>query len=443
MNKIRTFLAVVMLFAGLAAACGPAATPQPPTQEPESAPPTSAPSPEPTMPSEVVIGVVWPLTGSAAAMGVELQEGAELAAEIINGVYDLDYVPFASEAGIPNLGGAKIRIVYGDHQGDPEIGRAEAERLITEENVDAMIGAFYSSVTATVGQVCDREQVPLLNASSSSPTLDEMGFKWWVRLILDDQRRGESAQLFLDDLEEEMGLDKQSVAVLYENTLFGTDVGRYSASWAMAHQRNLVAAIPFVQGSPDFISEIQRLIAADPDVVISAAASDAITIVRTSKEMDFNPSLWLGASGQWNSTPFLETLGKDAEYVMTMGYWAPDLSDTKPIVGEVAELFRETYGHDLVERSALSFTAMMVMADALNRAGTANNVELMQALRETDIPGDQIILPWEGIRFDALGRSELAVSIMLQVFDGQYYTVWPFEYAAKEVVYPVPKWSER
>jgi hypothetical protein len=81
--------------------------------------------------SEVVIGVIYPLSGASAQIGVDAQKSYETAAEIINKNYDFD-LPLARGEGLSGLGGAKVRLVFADHQADPQKGRAEAERLITQ-----------------------------------------------------------------------------------------------------------------------------------------------------------------------------------------------------------------------------------------------------------------------------------------------------------------------
>ncbi|HSV92398.1 MAG TPA: ABC transporter substrate-binding protein, partial [Desulfobacterales bacterium] len=96
----------------------------------------------------IKIGALYPLTGNLASTGMDCKRGVDLAVEIINGKYDLN-LPFAKEEGIPGMGGAKIEVVYADTKGDPKNGLAEAERLITQEKVVALIGAYQSAVTKT------------------------------------------------------------------------------------------------------------------------------------------------------------------------------------------------------------------------------------------------------------------------------------------------------
>src|SRR5258707_7953718 len=99
--------------------------------------------------SEVVIGVIYPLSGASAQIGVDAQKAFETAADLINKNYDFD-LPLAKGEGLPGLGGAKVRLVFADHQADPQKGRAQAERLITHEKVCAVIGTYQSSAAVTL-----------------------------------------------------------------------------------------------------------------------------------------------------------------------------------------------------------------------------------------------------------------------------------------------------
>src|SRR6202023_1637103 len=109
--------------------------------------------------SEVVIGGIYPLSGARAQNGVDAQKACETAAELINKNSDFD-LPLARGEGLSGLGGAKVPLVFADHQADPQKGRAEAERLITQEKVCAIIGTYQSAVAVTVSQICERYQIP-------------------------------------------------------------------------------------------------------------------------------------------------------------------------------------------------------------------------------------------------------------------------------------------
>src|SRR4051812_23723531 len=90
---------------------------------------------------EAVIGVLYPLSGANAQIGVDAQHAYGTAVDIINNNHDFA-LPLAKGTGLPGLGGAKVRLVFADHQGDPQKGRAETERLITQEKICAAIGTY-------------------------------------------------------------------------------------------------------------------------------------------------------------------------------------------------------------------------------------------------------------------------------------------------------------
>src|SRR5258708_9843592 len=98
--------------------------------------------------SEVVIGVLYPLSGASAQQGVDAQKAYEAALEVINKNHEFD-LPMAKGEGLSGLGGAKIRLVYADHQCDPQKGRAEAEHLITQAKCCAVIGTYQTAGAVT------------------------------------------------------------------------------------------------------------------------------------------------------------------------------------------------------------------------------------------------------------------------------------------------------
>ena len=89
---------------------------------------------------EVKIGVIYPLTGGAAAAGRELRAGAELAAEIANNVMPDLPMAMAKNAGIKSLGGAKIKLIFKDHEGNPTLGADLAKKLILDDKVVGIMG---------------------------------------------------------------------------------------------------------------------------------------------------------------------------------------------------------------------------------------------------------------------------------------------------------------
>jgi len=166
---------------------------------------------------EVVIGFMYPMTGPSAQIGIDALNMIKVALDIINNDVNVN-LPLGKGAGLPNLGGAKVRIVTVDHQGKPDVGLAEAERLITQEKVHALFGAYFSSVTNTASQVAERMGIPLMNGDSSSPALTERGFKWFFRTSPHDGHFSLAMFDFMRDFEKKRGIKFKSVAILNEDT---------------------------------------------------------------------------------------------------------------------------------------------------------------------------------------------------------------------------------
>jgi branched-chain amino acid transport system substrate-binding protein len=192
-------------------------------------------------------------------------------------------------------------------------------------------------------------------------------------------------------------------------------------------------------------AEVQKLKAANADVFLpSSYTSDAVLFVTTARSLDYNPKLLIAQNAGWTDPSFVEKMGKDAEGHITRAPFALDLARAKPMVRQVNELFRKhSGGRDLSDVPARAFTGFMVLADAINRAGSTKPEAIQKALRETSVPPDQLIMPWTGVRFDEGGQNTGVKAILQQVQGGQYHTVYPFDVATREVVYPIPRWSER
>ena len=381
---------------------------------------------------EVRIGVIYPLTGPAASTGAELKNALELAADIVNNGAKVRDLPFAAGGGLPNLKGAKIKLIFADHQGNPQTGAAEAERLISQEKVVAIVGCYFSNVTATASQTAERYGIPFLNPESSSATMTQRGFKWFFRTTPHDDLFVHNQFDFLKELQEKKGIKIGAIASFNENTLWGNETTKLQAKLAPEKGYNMVKQITYPAKSTQLTSEVQTLKAANPALVMqSSYLGDAILSMKSYKELGFS------------DTEFIRTLGKDAEYVITREVWALDLANRNPLIKQVNDLYFSRYKTNFTGNSSRTFTGLMVMADAINRAKSTEPEAIRKALSETNIPADHLIMPWNGVKFDDNGQNVLGRGILVQIIDGKYNTVWPFNMASREVVWPMPKWDQR
>lgn len=393
-------------------------------------------------PEVVRVGVIYPFSGSLTATGADLKNGVELAIEVVNGEFDLD-MSLAGSAGLPNLGGARLEAVLADHAGQPEQGAAEAERLLEEGQIAALFGSYNSSVTQAASEVAEAAGMPFVNADSTAPVLTERGYHWFFRTTADDSIFVENFFEFLADVEAEHDLDLSSVAIVYENSLFGTSVAQLEIEYAQQRGMRVVADIPYSAETTNVEMEVQEVMQQNPQLVMqSSYQSDAILFMQTYKQKGFRPDALLAMNAGFISPAFVQELGDDANYVLSREVWAPDIGPDRPLVQQVNELYRERYGTNLTGNSARSFTGMIVLADAINRAGSTDPAKIQQALFETDIPAEQLIMPWLGVQFDRqTGQNVLARGIIVQIQDQAYHTVWPWDLASRELLWPMPDWG--
>jgi branched-chain amino acid transport system substrate-binding protein len=398
-------------------------------------------------PKEVVIGVLYPMSGPVAQVGIDCVNAVRLAAEIVNGKFDLN-LPLARTEGLPNLGGAKIRLVVVDHQGKPEVGQAEAERLITQEKVHALFGAYFSSVTATASQVAERYGVPYLNAESSSPGLTDRGFKWFFRTSPHDGHFSLAMFEFMKELEKRKNVKIKTLGIMHEDTLFGADSGKVQEELAKKHGYDVAVKMAYRAKTTNLDAEVGKLKAANPDVFLPTSyTSDAFLFVRTAKNLDYSPKLLIAQNAGWTDPTFLTEMGKDAEGHITRAPFALDLAAKKPMIRQVNELFKKVKdnpgGRDISDVPARALTGFLTLADAINRAKSVGPEEVRKALVATSIPPDQLIMPWSGVKFDDKGQNTGVRAILQQVQKGAWATIYPFDLAAADVVYPLAPWKDR
>jgi branched-chain amino acid transport system substrate-binding protein len=395
---------------------------------------------------EVVIGLLYPLSGPTASAGIDEKHVFELFADMVNGKEPMLPGPFYQKLkGLSGFsGGARLRLVFVDHQGKPDIGQAETERLITQEKVHALIGSWQSSVTATTSQVAERFGVPFLTAESASPALTRRGFRWFFRTSPHDEHFSQAMFDFLADFQRKKGVKLETVAISHEDTLFGTDSGKVQRALAQKYGYRIVADFAYRANSTSLTAEVQKLKAGNPDVWFPTSyQSDAILFTRTARELDWNPKMILAQDAGHIDPKFIEQTGKDSDGYLSRSPFPSDLIDQNPVAKALNGPYRARSGKELYDLPACAVTAIVTMVDAINRAGSTDPEAIRQALTKTDIKPADLLMPWTGVKFDETGQNVGVRAIVVQLQGGKYWTVWPFEGATRDVIFPIPKWSER
>ena len=386
--------------------------------------------------SEVVIGVTYPMSGANAQIGVDAQHAYVTATDIINNNHDFD-LPLAKDVGLPGLGGAKIRLVFADHQGDPQKGRAEAERLITQEKVCAIIGSYQSSVAVTISQICERYQTPFVSADNSSPSLHTRGLKFFFRAAPHDEMFTKAMFDFYDALKKK-GTKIETLALFHEDTIFGTDSANAQLKLANERGYKVVADIKYRSNSPSLSAEVQQLKSANADVLMpSSYTTDGIMLVKTMAELGYKPKAIVAQAAGFSEKALYDAVGDKLEGVITRGSFSLDLAVKRPMVGKINDLFKAKSGKDLNDNTSREFMGLIVLADAINRAKSTDGEKIRAALAATEIPGEQTIMPWKRVKFDELGQNNDADPVLLQYIGGKFVTISPPQGAVAEAVWPM------
>ncbi len=387
--------------------------------------------------SEVVIGVIYPLSGSSVQIGVDAQKAFETAADIINKDYDFK-LPLAKGEGLPGLGGAKVRLVFADHQADPQKGRAETERLITQEKVCAVIGTYQSAVAVTVSQTCERYQIPFLSADNSSPSLHRRGLKFYFRASPHDEMFSKAMFDFFDALKKK-GTNIETLALFHEDTIFGTDSANAQTKLASERGYKIVADIKYRANSPSLSAEVQQLKAANADVLMpSSYTTDAILLVKTMGELGYKPKNIMAQDAGFSEKALYDAVGDRLEGVISRGSFSLDLAEKRPMVGMINEMYKARSGKDFNDYSSRQFMGLILMAEAINRAKSTDGEKIREALAATDMPGDVTIMPWKRVKYDEMGQNNDADPVLLQYVGRKFVTIAPEQVAVSEAVWPMP-----
>lgn len=390
----------------------------------------------------VKIGVVYPLSGPLASTGKTLRDGATLAADILNGEYGPDLqAAVSSQTAISKA--ERIELIFGDSAGLPANGSSETNRLIDEENVSALMGCYQSSVTDASAKVAEDKGIPFLDDDSLAPSLTAMGRKWFFRSAPGEDLYVQSLYQMLDDLKSARGTAVRRLAVVHENSIWGSEIAWYHAKYANESGRKIVENISYNPAELDNANASSlalRLKESRPDLVVQASyARDAMLFTDAYAQEGFRPQAIFAHSGGFVDPEYLRAVGSRGSYILVGDAWFADLASTKPVSRKFSSLFKERYGYEMNGDSSSAFTGIVILADALSRAGTSSPKSLREALLETNIPEDKLIMPWKGVKFDPkTGQNMLARNVIAQILGGQYRIVWPRDLATSEVSWPMP-----
>jgi branched-chain amino acid transport system substrate-binding protein len=388
----------------------------------------------------VKIGVLLPLSGNAASAGQQSKAAIELAAEIVNTAHpEMANLPLASTAGLPKLKGAKIELVVADNQGNPSVGQSQALRLIQQEKVAALIGAYQSSVTFAATAVAERYGVPWVVGDSVAGNITGRGFKFVFRVTPVAKDFAVNYMQFLNDLKK-AGHPVNSIAIVYENTDYGTSIAGSLRDAAKAAGLPIGADVSYNANGSDVTAQVLQLKEKKPDAVIFVSyTADSILYTKTMKNLDYRPPVIIGDDSGFSDPAFIENVGAMAQGVVNRSAW--DTGKPGSTTAKIDEMFKAKTGHVLDDTSARNMQAFFVLADAINRAGSTAPEAIQKALQQTDLKPEQLMMGYKGVKFDETGQNTEAATYLIQLQGKDYLAVWPEKSATAKLIYPYKGWQ--
>lgn len=384
---------------------------------------------------EIEVALLYPLTGPLADAGERMKIVYEVAADVINGSYDIEGIPFAKTQGIPNKSGAKITLKFYDTQGSPEIGKAETERILQDGSAKLIIGAYQSSVSKPTSFVAERNKFPYLCAVSSSAELTERGMKYFFRVAPTDFHDSRMFFTFLEDMRAQ-GKDVKRIAMVYEKTEFGIhamkEVKARIADSGDYYQ--MVADVPYEYKATDVNAEVLKVKAAKPDVIIHASLFSEMTLfAKAYKNLGVTSNANLSFCGGYQNPKFASSLGNSVEGYLGSCTFAEDFIQKKAQLKTINDMYKKKSGMNLDGIAMEAFTTLFVAADAFNRAKDLSADGVRDALAGTEL--EIATLPGKGVKFDENGQNIWIDSTLSQIQKGDYKVVWPQEWSTTEIMW--------
>ncbi len=382
----------------------------------------------------IKIGAMYALSGDKAAIGTNIMRGVDFAVEEINA------------AG--GVNGRPIEIVRGDTQGDPKVARSVAERLITQDKVNAIMGCHQSTLTEIVAKVCEQYKIPMVTAISTVDSISTDRLQYFFRLCPLNSVYVEDMVKYIKDSAEQTGKEVKTVSIFADNSQIGQEIIRCVNLYAPQYDLEVVKEVQYSSGAADLTSEVLALKEANADAVICESyIADAILFTKTLKEQNYQPPIIVAKANGFADPSYIPSTEGISNGISTVVEFNPDLK--KGI--ETNERFKAEFDVDMNGHSAESYTVVWLLKTAFEQAGTTDGTAVKDVLDTIDIKdsfpnGPDIILPYNEIKFEDYEfdgaqhtndntHSSVAVA---QIQDGEFKTVWPFDFTDTKIAYPAP-----
>jgi branched-chain amino acid transport system substrate-binding protein len=367
------------------------------------------------------VGVPLPLTGAEAKFGEMKKQAYQMAADEIN-----------AKGGVK---GTKLAFDIQDSGGKPDTATAIVEKFITINKYPIVVGEYTSQCSYAVAGVAEKYKVPYLVDTGAADKITQQGWKYIFRLNSPAGLYAKGVFSFFEEVAK-----PKSVAILFENTDFGTSTSKSMKDYAESHGMQVVLAEGYQAGAVDFKPILQKVKSLRPDIVYMVSyLMDASLLMRQSKELDLNAQAFIGGAAGHTLPEFLENAGDATEFCMSATLWTPQVK--YPGAATFDANFQKLYKKAPSYHAAEAYATAYVLADVLARTKSMSSDDLRDALAATDMMtafGPVKFQSWD--KFTNQNKMETLVG---QWQKKKFETVWPKALASAPYVYPAPRWRDR
>jgi len=381
---------------------------------------------------KIILGAAVSLTGKYSSNGVHTQNGYNMAVERIN-----------SMGGI-KVGGKtyKFDIIYYDDESNPKRAAQLAERLISQDGVELMLGPYSSGLTKAMAPVTEKYGVPMVEANGASRSLFTKGYKYLFAVLA-------PANLYLDvairTAVELNGGKGVKIAQAFEQDAFSQDVRLGILDAAKETGSEIIIDDKLPKELNDMAATLAKVKAIKPDVlVVSGHTKGALTAIRQIAEMKVDVPML--AMTHCDAAKLSKQHGKNAQYALCASQWHKTLTykDKWFKDGMTYDAdFTKMFGYAPPYQAAESSAALLVFKDAFERANSFDQKKVRDALAATDMQTF-----YGNIKFAPGGQNVSKPMVLFQVICDssgkcENKVVAPLKWASAKLIHPVPKWSER
>jgi branched-chain amino acid transport system substrate-binding protein len=374
-------------------------------------------------PAPVKVGLIHPVTGFVAYNGQQSRLGATMAIDDLN-----------KAGGIKSMGGAKLEPLLGDSQSKVEVGVSEVEKM-HEQGAAAYIGCFQSPVGIAASQAAAKYNTPFLIDVGASDLLVTRGLENVFRLkpgfgVCVDQ--GIAA---LDSINKAAGSPAKTAVIVHESGEFGTGTSKLLSSKLPSIGINVKEVISHDNPTRNFDNIALRIRSVAPDLVMmSNYQNEYVLLARTLYQQKVNLAGFYSFLGGGFNYKFVKEMPDVSQYMMDTNHWFNPKSEKAQALKKRVEATKALFTYELY----LSYSVVMLLADALEHAGSADNEKLLAALSASTFKAE--LMPYGPTKF-VNGQNQGGRAMTLQSLKGDIEVIAPAEFASAKAVFPRPKFT--